>query len=78
MASTIFLTLRILSVEPTDVPPNFNTFIDVCNLFAKPESDRKDRGFLAKKRHQILKIRSKQINLCLMNKLILWRMVSFL
>jgi len=27
MASTIFLTLKILFTEPTDVPPNFNTFI---------------------------------------------------
>ena len=29
MASTIFFTLRMLSTEPTDVPPNFNTFIDM-------------------------------------------------
>ena len=26
-ASTIFLTLRMLLAEPTDVPPNFITFI---------------------------------------------------
>ena len=25
--STIFFRLRILETEPTDVPPNFNTFI---------------------------------------------------
>ncbi len=29
IASTIFFTLKILFTEPTDVPPNFNTFIDM-------------------------------------------------
>ena len=28
MASTIFLTLNILSTVPTELPPNFNTFIE--------------------------------------------------
>ena len=30
--STIAFRLRILSTEPTEVPPNFNTFISFCSV----------------------------------------------
>ena len=32
IASTIFFTLKMLFTEPTDVPPNFNTFIGMTYL----------------------------------------------
>ena len=34
--STIFFKLRMLFTEPTDVPPNFNTFIYLVFMFVRP------------------------------------------